>query len=1132
MKNHVNCGAVLFLLLLSGVSMANTWIGGAGDWATGANWDTGSVPDAGDQTHINTGATAQASVSTAGALSAKLVMENGSGLTLASGGNLAVGGQALLGNAASSVGSSITVEGGQLSVATEFALGVTGGGLLVINTGTVNANGAWLIPGYQAGSTGDIVVNGGALNTAGPLYTGFNGDGSLTVNGGNVNLSSHLIVGANAGSIGDVIINSGVTTATALNFSGAGVQSLDLNGGQLITTGGFEEGAGSTFYIGSGELVFNGGQTLSQVQGLVAGSNWIFDDTASVFERDGAIVVTSSLDLPTNVTITAGSPLGDASDAFQNATVTSSSAMHPSGFLAEDLFSGGAAVFAEDVVFADGTGSNISFVEFNISSPIALTNIVVGLANDEVPDAMDNRTLSNIKVYAGLSAETVMDTLVADIAVDPEYTTAYGSSSIVVEIAALSVTARYFRVEFTEPLDSGVRVYEIDGYGGEYIEPVELPALYTPAPSFDKVDHVVSTSLFHWYTAVAGQLSGPWLPLEGRPAWTGTPDWWQGQIKQMMMANIDILNVHLIPSMEQQRINLFQALNQLRYEGYDVPKVVPFLDPLITWNGQPKVDVATTAGKDEVVDQYIRFFNQYYSVNQDTYADDYLAKFDNQVVLDTWHVHLNLDNVSSLTRQDVTSRLVLEFGPSSPFTNEIYMVTTAYSSPALSFSDEKVAQFEIHSYFDRKSWNGIEAAQVKPGYWDQNIRNPGYLLPRDGGSHYAAAWSSVNGDSSIDRVYIESFNEYDEGSGIYAVDVDNSPWIKPGSGNTGSDTWSGTDDPYEYLRTTAAGAAAFNDTPDRDAKILWHNFPTNMYVGETQLVTVVMRNTGDASWTAAANYKFGDKADGAAVFGDIRYLIDDTEDEIPVYGGIFRGRAKPFQLTLVAPLVPGTYETHWGMVQEYIEWFGEDLARTIIVAKNPATVLLGDLLQTYDGSAKPVSSTTDPVGLAVDLTYDGSTSAPTNEGSYTVVGTIDDPAYQGSATKTLVIQMPAAYDEWKAVWFTPEQQADAAVSGPEVYFDSDAFSNWEEYIGYTDPTDGQAFPRFQMQPETIVPDGQVYILSWASVSGRVYSVDWSSDLMESFVPMETNLVWPQTSYTDVTHQAEEKGFYQMGIRLP
>ena len=126
----------------------------------------------------------------------------------------------------------------------------------------------------------------------------------------------------------------------------------------------------------------------------------------------------------------------------------------------------------------------------------------------------------------------------------------------------------------------------------------DFPAagLYTPMPTFNRTDHVVSTSFFHWFTSTGGQVSGPWLPREGRPAWTGEADWWKGQIKQAMMANIDILYVHLIPSMEDQRINLFYALNLLRYEGYDVPKILPFMDPIIVWDGQSNIDVATTAG--------------------------------------------------------------------------------------------------------------------------------------------------------------------------------------------------------------------------------------------------------------------------------------------------------------------------------------------------------------------------------------------------------------------------------------------------------------------------------------------------------------------------------------------------------
>ena len=76
---------------------------------------------------------------------------------------------------------------------------------------------------------------------------------------------------------------------------------------------------------------------------------------------------------------------------------------------------------------------------------------------------------------------------------------------------------------------------------------------------------------------------------------------------------------------------------------------------------------------------------------------------------------------------------------------------------------------------------------------------------------------------------------------------------------------------------------------------------------------------------------------------------------------------------------------------------------TLTVNKAAASITLGSLNQTYSGSAKPATATTTPSGLAVTFTYNGSTTAPTSAGSYTVVGTINDPNYQGSATGTLVI---------------------------------------------------------------------------------------------------------------------------------
>ncbi|MFZ0827580.1 MAG: MBG domain-containing protein [Verrucomicrobiia bacterium] len=76
---------------------------------------------------------------------------------------------------------------------------------------------------------------------------------------------------------------------------------------------------------------------------------------------------------------------------------------------------------------------------------------------------------------------------------------------------------------------------------------------------------------------------------------------------------------------------------------------------------------------------------------------------------------------------------------------------------------------------------------------------------------------------------------------------------------------------------------------------------------------------------------------------------------------------------------------------------------TLTVSKGSATVTLGSLSQTYDGTAKAATATTIPSGLAVTFTYNGSVTVPTSAGSYTVVGTINDANYQGSATNSLVI---------------------------------------------------------------------------------------------------------------------------------
>jgi gliding motility-associated-like protein len=67
----------------------------------------------------------------------------------------------------------------------------------------------------------------------------------------------------------------------------------------------------------------------------------------------------------------------------------------------------------------------------------------------------------------------------------------------------------------------------------------------------------------------------------------------------------------------------------------------------------------------------------------------------------------------------------------------------------------------------------------------------------------------------------------------------------------------------------------------------------------------------------------------------------------------------------------------------------------LVISKAPATVILNDLIVPYNGFSQPVTVTTIPAGLNVNIIYDGSPIPPTNAGNYTISAVIDDPNYGG-----------------------------------------------------------------------------------------------------------------------------------------
>ena len=141
---------------------------------------------------------------------------------------------------------------------------------------------------------------------------------------------------------------------------------------------------------------------------------------------------------------------------------------------------------------------------------------------------------------------------------------------------------------------------------------------------------------------------------------------------------------------------------------------------------------------------------------------------------------------------------------------------------------------------------------------------------------------------------------------------------------------------------------------------------------------------------------------------------------------------------------------------------------------------------------------------------------------YIKVGT-----YDSSATYELLYYIPAndsdgdqLLDSWEMEYFTD------LTAEPNLHGDSDPFTNLEEYIAGTDPTNSASF----FAVTNGLADGS-FVVEWPSVSAREYAVFWAESLTNGFVRQGDMIDHPQNSYTDTAHSAESSGFYKVEVQL-
>lgn len=198
-----------------------------------------------------------------------------------------------------------------------------------------------------------------------------------------------------------------------------------------------------------------------------------------------------------------------------------------------------------------------------------------------------------------------------------------------------------------------------------------------------------------------------------------------------------------------------------------------------------------------------------------------------------------------------------------------------------------------------------------------------------------------------------------------------------------------------------------------------------------------------------------------------------------------------------------------------------------------ATITLGNLVQEYDGTSKAVSVTTDPAGLAHEVTYNGAPEVPTEVGTYNVEVVITDPNYQGSANAVLEITATAdPYEDWAAENFTEEQRL-AGLDAPDADPDGDGLTNQFEFLLGFDPNDVNS------NLETIIePDGEggMRFIVNRVVSTLVFTVESNTDLMSEWQLVASIVLEGGVETADdqsiTLPMNGDRRFYRLRVSLP
>ncbi|MBK1882282.1 type VI secretion system tube protein Hcp [Luteolibacter pohnpeiensis] len=189
---------------------------------------------------------------------------------------------------------------------------------------------------------------------------------------------------------------------------------------------------------------------------------------------------------------------------------------------------------------------------------------------------------------------------------------------------------------------------------------------------------------------------------------------------------------------------------------------------------------------------------------------------------------------------------------------------------------------------------------------------------------------------------------------------------------------------------------------------------------------------------------------------------------------------------------------------------GPDVARVRIEL---GKVIISSLSMNASTTALSPTETLDLNFTTIRFTY---YTAKSNE----IYASYDSETDTGSSGEQLKdTDSDGMPDSWELLYGLSVGVNDAASD-----LDGDGLSNLDEYELGTDPSSGSSFFQAVLKADPSIPGN--YLLSWNSVAGKTYVIEWSPDLKTAFTTIRIVTATDTTTVESITG-AGSIGFYRV-----